>query len=91
MCVLCCLTLSPGGATYRRTVYHGTAAICISIELYEIVQLRSGDCVVFAVDVVVNVVGPRLRGSLLIRSVFIKKRQHTFFILANKFVKRTVR
>ena len=35
---------------YRCTVYHGTAAICISIELYEIVQLRSGD----GVDVVVD-------------------------------------
>ena len=28
---------------YRCTVYHGTTAICNSIELYEIVQLRSGD------------------------------------------------
>ena len=42
------------GATYRCTVYHGTAAISISIELYEIVQLRSGDCVVYDVDVVVD-------------------------------------
>ena len=27
---------------YRCTVYHGTVAICISIELYEIVQLHDG-------------------------------------------------
>ena len=41
--LLCCFVLPPGGATYRCTIYHGKAAICISIELYEIVQLRSGD------------------------------------------------
>ena len=46
---------------YRCTVYHGTAAICISIELYEIVQLRPGDGV--ALPLTVGVVGLTLRGA----------------------------
>ena len=52
---------------YRCTVYHGTAAICISIELYEIVQLRPGDGV--ALPLIVGVVGLTLRGGPLIRSI----------------------
>ena len=54
------------GATYRCTVYQGMAAICISIELYEIVQLRSGDGV--ALPLTVGIVGLTLRGGPLIRS-----------------------
>ena len=43
-------------------VYHGTAAICISIELYEIVQLRAGN----GVAMPLIVVGLTLMGGLLI-------------------------
>ena len=51
------------------------AAICISIELYEIVQLRSGDGVALTLLLTVGVVGLTLRGGgPLIRSYFIKKR-----------------
>ena len=47
--------------------YHGTVAICISIELYKIVQLRSGDGVALTLtlSLIVGVVGPTLRGVRL--------------------------
>ena len=50
---------------YRCTVYHGTVAICISIELYEIVQLRSGDCValLLTLSLTIGVVGGGGGGS----------------------------
>ena len=56
---------SPGGSTYRCTVYHGMAAICISIELYEIVQLWSGDgeALPLTLSLTVGVVGLMLRGG----------------------------
>ena len=54
------------GATYRCTVHHGTAAICISIELYEIVQLRSGDGVALPLSLIIGVVGLTLRGVHLL-------------------------
>ena len=69
MCFLRCLTLIT-----RRSVYHGTAAICISIDLYEIVQLRSGDGVALPFTLTVGVVGLTLRGGPLIRSYFIKQK-----------------
>ena len=61
---------SPGGATYRCTAYHGTAAICISIELYEIVQLWSGDGVALPLTLIVGVVCLTMRGGPLIRSFY---------------------
>ena len=66
---------------YRCTVYHGTAAICISIELYEIVQLRSGDGVALPLmlSLIVGVVGLTLRGDPLIRSKK-KKKDNVNFI-----------
>ena len=70
MCFLYCLTL--GGATYRCIVYHGTAAICISIELYEIVQLRSGDGVALTLSLIVDVL------CLLGRFYYIKKENCLF-------------
>ena len=66
MCFLCCLTL----ITRRRYV---TAAICISTELYDVVQLRSGDGVALplTLSLTVDVVGLTLRGGgPLIRSNF---------------------
>ena len=53
-------------------LYHGTAAICISIELYEIVQLRSGDgeALPLTLSLTIGVVGLTLRGGPLIRSNF---------------------
>ena len=54
---------------YRCTVYHGTAAICISIELYEIVQLWSDDGVALTLSLMVGAAGLTLRGGPLIRSV----------------------
>ena len=72
---------------YRCTVYHGTAAICISIELYEIVQLRSGDGVALplTLSLIDGVVGLMLRGrGPLIRSFFFKQKNRK-----KKIVKRT--
>ena len=63
-------TLISGHPPFRCTVYHGTAAICISIELYEIVQLRSGDgeALPLTLSLTVGVVGLMLTGGPLIRS-----------------------
>ena len=49
-------------------------AICISIELYEIVQLRSGDGEASTLSLTVGVVGLTLRGVRLLGRFFIKKR-----------------
>ena len=54
--------------------YHGTAAICISIELYEIVQLRSGDGVALPLMLTVGVVGRTLRGVRLLGKIFYFKK-----------------
>ena len=45
-------------------MYHVTAAICISIELYDIVQLRSGDGVALplSLSLTVGIVDLTLRG-----------------------------
>ena len=61
-------------------------AICISIELYEIVQLRSGDGVALplTLSLTVGIVGLTLRGVRLLGWFF-------FFHLAKKFVKWAVR
>ena len=50
--------------------------ICISIELYEIVQLRSGDGVALplTLSLTVGVVGLTLRGVSLLGQICIKKR-----------------
>ena len=40
------------------------AAICISIELYEIVQLQSGDGVALPLTFIVGAVGLTLRGGV---------------------------
>ena len=69
---------------YRYTVYHGTAAICSSIELYEIAQLRSGD----GVALTLIVVGLTLRGGPLIRSMLYKKKITSFFIIAKNLLRR---
>ena len=71
ICGFLVLFHSPGGATYRCTVYHGTAAVCISIELYEIVQLRSGDGVALPLSMIVGVVCLTMRGGPPIRCFFI--------------------
>ena len=42
--------------------------MCISIELYEIVQLQSGDGVALLLSLTVGIVGLTLRGGPLIRS-----------------------
>ena len=64
------------------------AAICISIELYEIVQLRSGDGVALPLALTVNVVGLTLRGVPQKKNL--KGKQNIFF-QKNIFGKRTVR
>ena len=90
MCFLCCLT-NRQAALRNDAVYHGTAAICISIELYEIVQLLSGDGV--ALTLTVGVVGLTLRGVRLLGRIFILKRKlnNNKIYLGKKFVERTVR
>ena len=52
-------------------------AICISIELYEIVQLRSGDGVALPLPLLltIGVVGLTLRGGPLIRLYFYSKKE----------------
>ena len=82
-------------AQRNNAVYHGTAAICISIELYEIVQLRSGDGVDLPLTLTIGIVGLTLRGVRLLFNFYLKKepkkKKKHFFNLAKKFVKRTVR